>query len=264
MIYLPHRRKHFRAGGFDPLTLSPTLWLDASDASTLFDATSGGSLVAVDGQVARIEDKSGLDRHFTQGTSGQRPLRKANIQGGNDALLFDGTNDILFRGSHSIFRNVSAATLVAVRRLTSTSPFSQVVTIRNSGGATLIQLGANRTSNRSSLEGRRIPSDSFSQLVGTENNMNVWDIQTGVADFANGDGFLYHGEELDVQNLSMFTSGSTEDAEGTEASIMGNANTSSQYSAGYFGEAFAFNYLLDSGDLAALWGYLGDKWSIAL
>ena len=71
------------------------LWLDASDASTLYDATSGGSLVAADGGVARWEDKSGNARHATQGTSGSRPLRKTAVQGGRDVLRFDGSNDSL-------------------------------------------------------------------------------------------------------------------------------------------------------------------------
>jgi hypothetical protein len=71
------------------------LWLDASDASSLYDATTGGSLVAADGGVARWEDKSGNARHMTQATSGSRPLRKASQQNGKDTLLFDGTNDFL-------------------------------------------------------------------------------------------------------------------------------------------------------------------------
>ncbi len=71
------------------------LWLDASDASTLYDATSGGSLVGADGGVARWEDKSGNDRHATQGTAGNRPARKAAIQGGLDVLRFDGSDDEL-------------------------------------------------------------------------------------------------------------------------------------------------------------------------
>jgi hypothetical protein len=61
-------------------------WYDASDASTLYDATSGGSLVAADGAVARWEDKSGNARHATQATSGDRPLRKAAVYGGRDTL----------------------------------------------------------------------------------------------------------------------------------------------------------------------------------
>jgi hypothetical protein len=71
------------------------LWLDASDASTLYDATTGGSLVAADGGVARWEDKSGNARHATQGTSANRPARKTAVQGGKDVLRFDGSNDSL-------------------------------------------------------------------------------------------------------------------------------------------------------------------------
>ena len=79
---------------FDPSTLPGlTGWWDASDSSTLFDATSGGSAVAADGEVARLEDKSGNGRHFTQSTSSLRPLRKTAVQGGNDVVRFDGSDD---------------------------------------------------------------------------------------------------------------------------------------------------------------------------
>lgn len=71
------------------------LWLDASYAPSLYDATSGGSLVAADGSVARWEDRSGNGRHATQGTSGSRPLRKTSVQGGKDVLRFDGSDDFL-------------------------------------------------------------------------------------------------------------------------------------------------------------------------
>jgi hypothetical protein len=64
------------------------LWLDASDSSTLFDATTGGSLVAADGAVARWQDKSGNARHATQATSGFRPTRKLAQSNGLASLLF--------------------------------------------------------------------------------------------------------------------------------------------------------------------------------
>jgi hypothetical protein len=80
--------------GFTPASISGLQWwLDASDASTLYDATSGGSLVAADGTVARWEDKSSNGRHATQGTSGSRPTRKTAIQNSRDVLRFDGSND---------------------------------------------------------------------------------------------------------------------------------------------------------------------------
>jgi hypothetical protein len=92
------------------------LWLDASDASTLYDATSGGSLVAADGAVARWEDKSGNSRHATQTTSGLRPLRRISQQNGRDALAFvdDWLNTPAFAGSQ-------ASTTFAVLALTEAS-----------------------------------------------------------------------------------------------------------------------------------------------
>ena len=62
------------------------LALDASIATSLYDATSGGSLVAANGAVARWEDQSGNARHVTQSTLGNRPLRRISSKGGMDAL----------------------------------------------------------------------------------------------------------------------------------------------------------------------------------
>lgn len=70
-------------------------WWDASKSGTLFDATSGGSAVAADGAVARWEDCSGNGNHLTQGTSNNRPLRRAANINSLDTLDFDGTNDSL-------------------------------------------------------------------------------------------------------------------------------------------------------------------------
>jgi len=94
--------ERFKRAGTWPVTfVSPAqitglqLWLDASDSSTLFNATTGGSLVASNGAVARWEDKSGNGRHATQGTNANRPLRKTSVQGSKDVLRFDGSNDSL-------------------------------------------------------------------------------------------------------------------------------------------------------------------------
>ena len=64
--------------GFRPSTLPGIwAWYDALDASTLYDATSGGSLVALGSPVARVNDKSGNGRHLTQTDPTKRPLRSA-------------------------------------------------------------------------------------------------------------------------------------------------------------------------------------------
>ena len=92
------------SGDFVPTTISGLkLWLDASDSSTLFDATTGGSAVAANGGVARWEDKSGNSHHVTQSTSAARPLRKTGVQNGRDVVRFDGSNDFMQRASFAFF-----------------------------------------------------------------------------------------------------------------------------------------------------------------
>jgi hypothetical protein len=100
-------------GSYSPTMISGLqLWLDASDSSTLFDATVGGNLVTTDGSaVARWADKSGNNRHAIQTTSTARPLLKTGIQAGKNVLRFDGTNHYFninsiaafFGSSHTIF-----------------------------------------------------------------------------------------------------------------------------------------------------------------
>jgi hypothetical protein len=69
---------NFTSAAWTPAQIATYLWLDAADASTIFDASSGGSLTADGGFVGRIEDKSGNARHSTQATSGDRPVRSGS------------------------------------------------------------------------------------------------------------------------------------------------------------------------------------------
>lgn len=75
-----------------PANTSTSLWLDPSDTSKLFDATSGGSLPSVGSAVLRIEDKSGGAVHFTEATNA--PTRQSGPDS-QSVLRFDGINDWL-------------------------------------------------------------------------------------------------------------------------------------------------------------------------
>lgn len=88
------RMRHIKAREFQGCDVA----YDFSNPSTLYDATSGGSLVAADGAIARAEDLSGNGNHVTQSASGSRPTRKVAYENGIDAALFDGTADYLTGG----------------------------------------------------------------------------------------------------------------------------------------------------------------------
>jgi hypothetical protein len=119
---------------FSPTDISGVqAWYDASDASTLYDATTGGSLVAADGGVARWEDKSGNGRHMTQSTSANRPARKTSQQNGRDTLLFDGTNDQM-AASDFLDVNTGGITAFIVYKRNATGSLHELITKGNTNG----------------------------------------------------------------------------------------------------------------------------------
>jgi len=90
MLINPHR---FSSADF--YTENLELWFDASDASTLFDSTVGGSTPADGADVKRWEDKSGNANHATQDTANNCPHRSVSEENSLDCIEFDGANDWL-------------------------------------------------------------------------------------------------------------------------------------------------------------------------
>lgn len=88
------RRVLLSGGRFTPLFFSPALWLDSSDASTLFQDAALTVPVTADGDVVGgWRDKSGNNRHATQATTSKKPTRQAIS--GRRYCRFDGTDDWL-------------------------------------------------------------------------------------------------------------------------------------------------------------------------
>jgi hypothetical protein len=89
---------------FSPLTIPGlTLWLDASDASTLFQNDAGTTPAVADGAVVGYwGDKSGSGEHATQATTGNKPILKTGIQNGKNVIRFDGTDDNLINVALSV------------------------------------------------------------------------------------------------------------------------------------------------------------------
>jgi hypothetical protein len=83
------------AAAFSPLDIPGlALWLDASDASTLFQASNGTTPAVADGDVVGYwGDKSSNARNVTQGTN--KPVLKLAVKNGRNVIRFDGINDNL-------------------------------------------------------------------------------------------------------------------------------------------------------------------------
>jgi len=72
---------------FSPLDLSPVLWLDAADTSTITE---------VGGAVSQWDDKSGNGYDVTQGTAANQPTSGTRTLNSLNVLDFDG-NDLLIK-----------------------------------------------------------------------------------------------------------------------------------------------------------------------
>jgi len=93
---------HGKGEVFSPLELSPVLWLDASDTSTITE--SGGA-------VSTWADKSGNGNDVTQATEANKPTTGTRTLNSLNVIDFDGTNDLL---SMAGFTTTSPYTVIAV------------------------------------------------------------------------------------------------------------------------------------------------------
>lgn len=102
----------FGAAAFTPLSLSPFMWYDASDAATITIATG----------VSQWDDKSGNARHLTQGTGANQPAY-SGTQNGLNVVTFDGSNDFLATGNLTVAQPM---TVFTVAKLTTNGGQGQI------------------------------------------------------------------------------------------------------------------------------------------
>jgi hypothetical protein len=114
--------------GFNPATLSPDLWLDPSDLTTLFQNSGGTGAVAADGDpVGYIGDKGASVSNCIQATAGARPLYKTSA--GLRWLLFDGVSNYLRSVNNMLsFVTVSTCDILCAGKVT-------IVSAGTGGGA---------------------------------------------------------------------------------------------------------------------------------
>lgn len=115
---------------FTPASLSPAVWYDPSDLSTLFQsgtrASPGAAVTTVGQTVGLILDKSGNQFDLTQATASSRPTYQVDGNG-KPHLLFDGVDDRLSSGGATIGGNTH--TIGAAALATAASKFLWTVAV---------------------------------------------------------------------------------------------------------------------------------------
>ena len=241
---------NFTPASWTPAAIATSLWLDGSDSSTLYDATSGGSLVAANGTVARWQDKSGNARHVTQSTSGNRPLRKTSVQNSLDAVLFDGTDDRLENTTSAALPN-RAKTIIAM------------VKSSNAVGGTIWQ---NRSAGNAGLRYvmRLLRIVGISYIAGDTNATNT----TTTNDFSTSfqSAFLSSQTVTSGGTVAFWTNGTSRTISGsitTEETITGffiGALNGFQFWPGHIMEIVAIDSEASTDTRQKIEGYLAWKW----
>jgi hypothetical protein len=215
-----------------PGTITPAgipnlaLWLDASDSTTFYDATSGGALVSAGNAVARWNDKSGNCLNATQGSSGNQPTRTAGVRQGLDGLTFSGTSQFLtIPGSAATFaflHNGSGAVYWVASFGSSSDPNAQYGVLAT-GGATAAEYGyLVAFEDRSSAVNNGFISSTIADAGGNRGWLNR------LANVLSPQTFTTYAELISASNATAAQRSVVQINAGT--SLMANTLTNSPYS----------------------------------
>lgn len=223
-----------------PAALSLHAWWDADDAST-FTFSSGSS-------VSEWRDKSGNAYHLSQAVADLQPTRSGTI-GGNDAVVFDGGNDVL--SSTSVTAPTAPVTMLLVARCTS-------------GTSTQRTPFASRTGTSPSRDGR-----IYRPTGGTINLFQGSVLSSGVS-WGTTDAHsivgVFNGASskiaVDSGSYTTGTAGTLVFHSGgwTLGALRGTTGDPSEYFVGEICEAIVATGEISSGDLAQWWSYCSTKW----
>ena len=245
------RRNNILGSIINPLSLSPSLWIDFGDASTITIGTG----------VSQINDKSGFGRNYTQGLSFFQPLLISGALNGRSVAEFDGINDDLILGTNGLLKNLAGATIMMVRKWNVVPTTGQVLfKIANNAFAGRAQIQGGNVANKNAVGGRTLDSDSFVRVDSAANATTNWRVQTGVFDYANTDLHQYIGDTLDGTTTSFQTATTTSNTDSTSSSI-GSGNGAA-YASCRIAEILVFPSVLSATNFSDMLGFFNNKWGV--
>lgn len=236
---------------FNPATLSPYLWLDASDSATLWKDTAGTIPAAIGDTVALWSDKSTNGRSASQATVSKNPLRSST------GLTFDGVDDALNTGNVTFAD--TGVTVYAVASLTSAGSFPEIMAVgaavqaveirgvSTSGKPSFVN-GA--TNNGAGVTGITTPAGTATSMVGAG-------LQLLSATVSTSDVWTIWQSKVQADSRSAAITPTA-----TPAPIyIGNRNNT-LYWTGNIAELLVFNTEQSTATRQAVENYLSAKWGI--
>jgi hypothetical protein len=246
------------AAAFSPIDIADlALWLDASDSTTLFQASNGTTPAVADGDVVGYwGDKSGAGNVVIQTTTAFKPTLQTAEQNGLNVVQFDGSDDNLIRNT------------VGSALFSADSIYVAAVINQNSTQAqnTLMAWETNAITNRVLIYATY--SDTFYWDTGTQDGTGRisagqpvgWDDSFHVLEcYRNGaDG------SISVDGAPLVTSNSLSAT--LDASLTANfylaVTAASEYFKGFIGEMVIYKAAPSAAGQTAIRDYLTTKWGL--
>lgn len=217
---------------FSPLDLSPVLWFDASDASTITESA---------GAVSQWDDKSGNALHATQGTGSSQPTTGVTTLNGLNVLDF--ANDKLLLPDLSAYFNGSQNRTVISVVVTDSSTYNTIINIGNSA----------YTGSRFTFQGHN--GNLSIALQGAFFNSTLVSTSWGIA-AANFDG-------TQLKDVDLYFGGGTPQASTSTTALNTDASVSNIIGdTNSIGEILAFDRALSASEMNQIGQYIADKWAL--
>jgi hypothetical protein len=155
---------NFTSVPWTPALITTQLWLDAADATTLYDSQSGGSLSTAGGAVQRWQDKSGNSRHAVRASGSGNPTRQTSIINSKDVVRhnqqwFDIPHNAAFNGDTGL-------SLFAVFQTSSAGNNRGLIGKWSPGGGLYALVYQNNAASRHQFTARNAANSAYSSAVG--------------------------------------------------------------------------------------------------
>jgi hypothetical protein len=213
--------------------------------------------------------------HMAQGTAAAQPLIVASGLNSKRTLRFDGSNDVM-RASAPTFNQVGYAWLATVYKRSALDGglvargFYYTPTNAAVGNTRFGMWLALSTANRVACVMRRLDGDSSGSLQGATIADTNWHIALLRMEWANGDAYLYHDGGAPASNLTITTTGNTQNnnpvansALGAQLDGAGNAvNFANVEIAELALHSGVANVIPTSDEIDKIFGSLAWKWGI--
>jgi len=231
------------------------LWLDASDASTLFQNSNGTTAASADGDpVGYWGDKSGNTNNTTQADGTKKPLLKLATQNSKNSVRFDGSNDnlkALTGGANSNY------TLFVVNKKLNATAANYM----------LFSMGEEVNGRRRSLWHYPYFSDGYIAFNGQNADYNNTNVNLRFAqNVANIAQLQRNGQSISLaKNGNSYATGTASATLVTYTAtsiFIGTNNAQTEAYNGDYHEVLYYNSLVSDSDRILILSYLNTKWGV--